>query len=176
MSQGDIEKRTGLLRCYLSRVENGHTVPAIDTLEKMAQALGLPMYRLFINDAAVHKPNIPSQKNPSRAVNKEHARYLRALTKLFSRISEKNRVLLLHMASKMANSAWQRCRCSFVLCDRSSPELRFPVASANSRRTKPRYGLSPDPCFGADAADEFLFALDGAPFQICRVFQGESSV
>ncbi len=27
MSQGDIEKRTGLLRCYLSRVENGHTVP-----------------------------------------------------------------------------------------------------------------------------------------------------
>jgi transcriptional regulator with XRE-family HTH domain len=29
MSQGDIEKRTGLLRCYISRVENGHTVPAI---------------------------------------------------------------------------------------------------------------------------------------------------
>lgn len=125
MSPGDIEKRTGLLRCNISRVENGHTVPAIDTLEKMAQALGLPMYRLFIDDAAVHKPNIPSQKNPSRAVNKEHARYLRALTKLFSRISEKNRVLLLHMASKMANSAWQRCCCSFVLCDRSSPELAF---------------------------------------------------
>ena len=29
LSQGDIEKRTGLLRCYVSRVENGHTVPAI---------------------------------------------------------------------------------------------------------------------------------------------------
>jgi transcriptional regulator with XRE-family HTH domain len=39
MSQGDVEKRTGLLRCYISRVENGHTVPAIETLEKMAQAL-----------------------------------------------------------------------------------------------------------------------------------------
>ena len=38
-SQGDIEKRTGLLRCYISRVENGHTVPAIETLEKMARAL-----------------------------------------------------------------------------------------------------------------------------------------
>jgi transcriptional regulator with XRE-family HTH domain len=47
LSQGDIEKRTGLLRCYISRVENGHTVPAIDTLEKMAPALEVPMYRLF---------------------------------------------------------------------------------------------------------------------------------
>src|SRR5215468_11357435 len=39
LSQGDIEKRTGLLRCYISRVENGHTVPAIETLEKLARAL-----------------------------------------------------------------------------------------------------------------------------------------
>ena len=42
LSQGDIEKRTGLLRCYISRVENGHTVPAIETLEKLARAMGLP--------------------------------------------------------------------------------------------------------------------------------------
>src|SRR6185437_16968611 len=47
LSQGDIEKRTGLLRCYISRVENGHTVPSVETLEKMARALELPMYRLF---------------------------------------------------------------------------------------------------------------------------------
>jgi transcriptional regulator with XRE-family HTH domain len=47
LSQGDIEKRTGLLRCYISRVENGHTVPAIETLEKMARALEVPMYRRF---------------------------------------------------------------------------------------------------------------------------------
>jgi transcriptional regulator with XRE-family HTH domain len=47
LSQGDIEKRTGLLRCYISRVENPHTVPAIETLEKMARALEVPMYRLF---------------------------------------------------------------------------------------------------------------------------------
>jgi transcriptional regulator with XRE-family HTH domain len=38
-TQGDIEKRTGLLRAYISRVENGHTVPAIETLEKFARAL-----------------------------------------------------------------------------------------------------------------------------------------
>jgi transcriptional regulator with XRE-family HTH domain len=42
MSQGDIEKKTGLLRCYISRVENGHTVPAIETLEKDSTVLGGP--------------------------------------------------------------------------------------------------------------------------------------
>ena len=43
MSQGDIEKKTGLLRCYISRVENGHTVPAIETLEKIARSLEVPL-------------------------------------------------------------------------------------------------------------------------------------
>src|SRR5258708_5021117 len=46
LSQGDIEKRTGLLRCYLSRVENGHTVPSVETLAKMARAPEVPLYRL----------------------------------------------------------------------------------------------------------------------------------
>jgi transcriptional regulator with XRE-family HTH domain len=46
LSQADIEKRTGLLRCYISRVENGHTVPAIETLEKLARALEVPLYQL----------------------------------------------------------------------------------------------------------------------------------
>ncbi len=48
LSQGDIEKRTGLPRCYISSVENGHTVPAIETLEKMARALEVPLYQLFV--------------------------------------------------------------------------------------------------------------------------------
>ena len=47
LSQGDIEKRTGLLRCYISRVKNGHTVPAIETLEKIARALEMPLYQLM---------------------------------------------------------------------------------------------------------------------------------
>src|SRR5260370_36566430 len=58
LSQGDIEKRTGLLRCYVSRVENGETVPSIDTLEKMARALEVPMYQLFYNGET--PPEIPS--------------------------------------------------------------------------------------------------------------------
>jgi transcriptional regulator with XRE-family HTH domain len=42
LSQGDIEHRCGLLRCYISRVENGHTVPNVETLEKWARAPGGP--------------------------------------------------------------------------------------------------------------------------------------
>jgi transcriptional regulator with XRE-family HTH domain len=47
LSQGDIENRTGLLRCYISRVENGYTVPSLGTLEKLAAALESPLFQLF---------------------------------------------------------------------------------------------------------------------------------
>jgi transcriptional regulator with XRE-family HTH domain len=47
LSQGDIEKRTGLLRCYLSRVEHGRTVPSFGTLERLAHAFKVPLYQLF---------------------------------------------------------------------------------------------------------------------------------
>ena len=48
-SQGEIEKRTGLLRCYVSRVENGHTVPSIETLEKWTKALEIPDVSTFLS-------------------------------------------------------------------------------------------------------------------------------
>jgi transcriptional regulator with XRE-family HTH domain len=105
MSQGDVEKRTGLLRCYISRVENGHTVPSVDTLEKMASALEIPLYRLFTDDANIKKPDIPLQKIPTRAVTTKEDREIHAFARLFSRMDDKNLGLLFHMASKMANKA-----------------------------------------------------------------------
>ena len=64
LSQGDIEKRTGLLRCYISRVENGHTVPAIETLEKMTRTLEVPLYQLFYDgEEPPNLPNLPKRKN-----------------------------------------------------------------------------------------------------------------
>jgi transcriptional regulator with XRE-family HTH domain len=63
-SQRDIEKKTGLLRCYICRVEKGHTVPAIETLEKMARALEVPMYQLFYDGEEPPKlPNLPKRKS-----------------------------------------------------------------------------------------------------------------
>jgi len=107
LSQGDIEKRTGLLRCYISRVENGHTVPAIETLEKLARALEIPLYQLFYEGEEPPKlPNILKRKLPDDTAwgnaGKE-ARYLDKLRRLLGKTEEGDRKLLLHMAQKMSN-------------------------------------------------------------------------
>ena len=68
-SQGEVEKRAGLLRCYISRVENGHTVPAVETLEKFARALKVPMYQLFYEGEELPKlPNLPKRKTPQNQI------------------------------------------------------------------------------------------------------------
>jgi transcriptional regulator with XRE-family HTH domain len=93
------------MHCYVSRVENGHTVPSVDTLEKMARALEVSMYRLFTDEDRVKKSNIPAEFVPSRAVRSKQDQELGALAKLLSRLDDKDRGILLHMASKMANRA-----------------------------------------------------------------------
>jgi transcriptional regulator with XRE-family HTH domain len=84
LSQGDVEKRTGPLRSYISRVENGQTVPSVDTRERLAQALEVPMYRLFTDEDRVKKPIMPAAIIPSRATNSKQERELRAFAKCFS--------------------------------------------------------------------------------------------
>jgi transcriptional regulator with XRE-family HTH domain len=105
-SQGDIEKRTGLLRCYISRVENGHTVPAIETLEKMARALEVPLYQLFYDgEEPPELPNLPKRKSADDIVwgaSGKEARLLNKFRRLMGRIEEGDRRLLLYMAQKMA--------------------------------------------------------------------------
>ncbi len=107
LSQGDIEKRTGLLRCYISRVENGHTVPAIETLEKMARALEVPLYQLFYDgEEPPELPNLPKRKTADEIAwgqSGKQARFLNRLRRLLGRIDEGDRRLLLYMAQKMAN-------------------------------------------------------------------------
>jgi transcriptional regulator with XRE-family HTH domain len=106
-SQGDIEKRTGLLRCYISRVENGHTVPAIETLEKMARALEVPLYQLFYDgEEPPEMPNLPKRKSADDIVwgsTGKEARYLSKFRRLLGRIEEDDRRLLLYMAQKMTS-------------------------------------------------------------------------
>jgi len=107
LSQGDIEKRTGLLRCYISRVENGHTVPAIETLEKLARALECPLYQLFYDgDEPAQLPNLLKRKSSDEiawgSAGKD-ARYLNKLRRLLSKADDDNRKLLLYMTQKMAN-------------------------------------------------------------------------
>jgi transcriptional regulator with XRE-family HTH domain len=103
MSQGDIEKRTGLLRCYISRVENGHTVPAIETLEKMARAMEVPMYVLFYDGEKPPKLNIPeSRVTMGWGSSGRDARTLHRFRRLLGQADESDVKLLMFMAQKMA--------------------------------------------------------------------------
>jgi transcriptional regulator with XRE-family HTH domain len=112
LSQGDIEKRTGLLRCYISRVENGHTVPAIETLEKLARALEVPLYQLFYEGSEPPKlPNLLKRKTSEEIVwgsSGKQAVYLHKLTKCLSKAGEEDRKLLLAMAQKLATGRGRR--------------------------------------------------------------------
>jgi transcriptional regulator with XRE-family HTH domain len=106
LSQGDIEKRTGLLRCYISRVENGHTVPAIETLEKMARALDIPMYQLFYDgDEPPKLQNLPALKTSDAdlwGTSGKNARYFEKLRRALARSDEQKRQLIILMAQKLA--------------------------------------------------------------------------
>jgi transcriptional regulator with XRE-family HTH domain len=106
LSQGDIEKRTGLLRCYTSRVENGHTVPSVETLEKYARALEIPMYKLFYDGEEPPKlPNLLKRKTTDDILWGNSGRDARTLVKfcrLYGRMKEGDLGLVLFMAQKMA--------------------------------------------------------------------------
>src|SRR5713101_940868 len=105
-SQGEIEKSTGLLRCYISRVENGHTVPAIETLEKMARAFEVPLYQLFYDgEEPPELPNLPKRRTADEIAwgsSGKDARFLTKFRRLLGRVDQSDQRLLLSMAQKMA--------------------------------------------------------------------------
>jgi transcriptional regulator with XRE-family HTH domain len=98
LSQGDIEKKTGLLRCYLSRVENGHTVPSLDTLSKIATALDLPISQFFSEEASGR--SLSTQK-----FSDDELRFLTQIRRYSSNLNESDRKLLLAMVKKFAATA-----------------------------------------------------------------------
>jgi transcriptional regulator with XRE-family HTH domain len=106
LSQGDIEKRTGLLRCYLSRVENGHTVPAVETLEKLARALEMPLYQLLYDGDEPPQPDVPAAWTESSGnawgSSGKDLRFLRKLRHLLSKMNPQDRSLLLFTVQQMA--------------------------------------------------------------------------
>jgi transcriptional regulator with XRE-family HTH domain len=97
-SQGDIEKRTGLLRCYVSRVENGHTIPSLETLRRWANALELEVYQLFYEGEGKPEPAVPGITEPVDGSDKK-------LLALLREVNEADRKLLLAVALKMAQRA-----------------------------------------------------------------------
>jgi transcriptional regulator with XRE-family HTH domain len=98
LSQGDIEKKTGFLRCYLSRVENGHTVPSLDTLSKIALALDLPIAQFFADDSTGRQLN-------TQRLSDDELRFLTQIRRYSSNLNESDRKLLLAMVKKFAATA-----------------------------------------------------------------------
>jgi transcriptional regulator with XRE-family HTH domain len=114
LSQGHIEQRTGLIRCYVSRVENGHTIPSLETLEKFARALEVPMYQLFYDGEEPPKPraiqNAESRDHSGGRASRKIARYMDRFRRLFVRIGAQDQAVLMLMARMMATPARRKQR------------------------------------------------------------------
>jgi len=98
LSQGDIEKKTGLLRCYLSRVENGHTIPSLDTLSKIAMALDLPIAQFFADDSV-------NRQMHAQKISDDELRFLTQIRRYSNNLNDSDRKLLLAMVKKFATGA-----------------------------------------------------------------------
>lgn len=98
MSQGDIEKKTGLLRCYLSRVENGHTVPSLETLQKIAKALDLQLSEFFAEETV-------GREMSGLNLGEDEIRFLTQVQRYSAHLGEHDRRLLLAMVRKFAQTA-----------------------------------------------------------------------
>jgi len=102
LSQGDIEKKTGLLRCYVSRVENLHTTPSVDTLEKWSKALGVSMSQLFSDNGETANPMPVFKTGNTRKLNRAATNHLRRIGNAFSRMTPRDMALVTGMAQKLA--------------------------------------------------------------------------
>jgi len=99
MSQGDIEKRTGLLRCYLSRVENGHTIPSLDTLSKIAGAMEISLSQFFSDSGHSNGGKGLPQ------LSEDELRFLSQIRRYAASLNDSDRKLVLAMVKKMAATA-----------------------------------------------------------------------
>jgi transcriptional regulator with XRE-family HTH domain len=104
LSQGEVEKKTGLLRCYTSRVENGYTVPSVQTLEKYARALEVPLYRFFTDGQTIKGLELPGEGDNGNSWGSrgKELRELRLFARALSRMDERKQKLLFVIASRLA--------------------------------------------------------------------------
>ena len=104
LSQGDIEKRKGMLRCYTSRVENGHTIPSLETLAKYAQALDIPLYHLFYDGEEAPK-KIKGLDLDGAKLSLSERREIESLGRKFAKLKERDRGLVRMLVAKLAQAA-----------------------------------------------------------------------
>lgn len=104
LSQCDIQRLTGLLHSHISRIETARKPPMLQTLEKYARALEVPLYQLFYGDDRILAAACSSASaggDPWGSSGRERHE-LQLFIRSLSRMSERDRKLLFVMATKMA--------------------------------------------------------------------------
>jgi transcriptional regulator with XRE-family HTH domain len=113
LTQGDIENKTGLLRCYISRVEKGHTIPNVETLEKFARALKIPLYRLFTDRETANVPKLLTAKRTAEwGLDARDHSELRLFAKAIRRLDDRKQKLLIGLAQEMVTRRVKKVRYS----------------------------------------------------------------
>ena len=150
LSQGDVEKRTGMLRCYTSRVENGHTIPSIETLAKYAQALEIPLYQLFYDGEEAPK-KIKGLDLDGEKLSLGERREIESLGRKFAKLKERDKGLSASSSRSLRRPPRKTplrsfivyCRgadrsglndCHSRICSDTSFFSRSPVAFSHRRR------------------------------------------
>jgi transcriptional regulator with XRE-family HTH domain len=106
LSQAEVEKRTGLMWCYVSRLENGHVTPGLQTLEKLARALEVPLYQILYEGEEPKPAKRAARARAGEPLFGDKGKQSRVLQKFvenLARMSEEDRDLLYSMAQQMAN-------------------------------------------------------------------------
>jgi transcriptional regulator with XRE-family HTH domain len=103
LSQSDIQKRVGLLRNYVSRIECGHIIPGVETLEKYARVLEIPMYQLFYEGDSPEKLKLPASDQADKwGFTPSESAEFQAFVRLLARMNDRDRDILLSMAQRLA--------------------------------------------------------------------------
>ena len=143
LSQVDMEKRTGLFRYYISRVENGHTIPTLETLTRFARALEVPVFHLVYEEDGPYQPPVlpgsTSSQEFSANLSKRDLHLLEQLNILFSRLRGRDRELLFALARRMIKRVTRRSQSSEKTKSKSKARALLPrparrISSSQKRR------------------------------------------
>ena len=136
LTQGDIEKRTSLKRSYISRVENGHTVPSIETLEKIARSLEIAMYQFFYEgNRPVDEGSIAKRAASLYGCSGKELFVLDKFRKLLAHMEDRDRKLLLVMAERMVKERGGKKGAKYRKIATVPAETESPDAVQNNPRS-----------------------------------------
>lgn len=96
LSQGDLQRRVGLHRCYISRVEAGRSVPSVDQLYRIAAGLGVRAFELLWDGKGA--PPVPLAINHEKNDDSVSKPYMAAMVPLLSKMSDSDRRMLMRCA------------------------------------------------------------------------------